>query len=84
MNTSYLTLEQLTMSKLKTGKYKHHKGKFYKVIGVAKHSETLEELVVYECLYDNPRSKIWVRPLKMFLEEVEVNGKKVPRFEFIK
>jgi hypothetical protein len=54
------------------------------VIGVAKHSETLEELVVYEALYDNPRSKLWVRPKKMFLETVAYNGKKVPRFEFIK
>ncbi len=61
-------------------RYKHHKGNLYRVIDVAKHSETLEELVVYEALYDNPRSKLWVRPKKMFLEEVEVNGKKVPRF----
>jgi len=71
------------MSELKIGKYKHYKGNFYKVIGVAKHSETLEDLVVYECLYDNPKSKLWIRPLKMFIEEVEINGKKVPRFEFI-
>lgn len=71
------------MSKLKTGKYKHYKGNFYNVIGIAKHSETLEDVVVYECLYDNPRSKLWVRPLQMFIEEVEMNGKKVPRFEFV-
>lgn len=68
---------------LKIGRYQHYKGNFYKVIGVAKHSETLEELVVYETLYDNPRSKLWVRPLKMFTEEVEVDGKKMPRFKFI-
>ena len=71
------------MKQLKLGKYKHYKGNFYKVIGVAKHSENLEQLVVYEALYDNPEGKLWVRPLKMFVEEVEVNGKKMPRFEFI-
>lgn len=69
---------------MKLGRYQHSKsGKFYNVIGVAKHSETLEVLVVYECLYDNPDGKLWVRPLKMFTEKVELNGKKVPRFKFI-
>lgn len=63
---------------LKLGKYKHYKGKEYDVIGVARHRETLEELVVYRALYGN--HALWVRPLKMFLEEVEVNGKKTPRF----
>ncbi len=63
--------------------YKHFKGKFYRVLGVAKHSETLEELVVYEALYDNQRSKLWVRPKKMFLEEIEKDGKKVFRFTFV-
>ncbi len=72
------------MIELKIGKYQHSKsGNFYRVIAIAKHSETLEDLVVYECLYDNPKSKIWVRPLKMFLEEVEINGRKVPRFKFV-
>ena len=65
------------------GRYRHYKGNEYRVIGLAKHSETLEELVVYEALYDNPRSKLWVRPKEMFLEEVEVNGVRVPRFAFI-
>lgn len=69
---------------MKLGKYQHSKtGNFYQVIAFAKHSETLEDLVVYECLYDNPLSKIWVRPKKMFFEEVEIEGKKVPRFVFI-
>lgn len=67
---------------MKPGKYKHYKGKEYEVLGVAKHSETLEELVVYRALYDE--GGLWVRPLEMFAEEVEVNGKKVPRFEYIK
>lgn len=71
------------MAKLKVGKYRHYKGNYYKVIGTAKHSETLDELVVYEALYDNPRSKIWVRPLQMFLDEVTVKGKKLPRFEYM-
>ena len=69
--------------KLKLGKYQHYKGHFYKVIGIAKHSETLEELVIYEALYENPDGKLWVRPLKMFLEKVKINGKKVPRFKFL-
>jgi hypothetical protein len=74
------------MSEVKFGKYKHYKGKFYKVIGLAKHSETLEDLVVYRALYDSEefgRDAIWVRPKSMFLETVEVNGKKVLRFEFV-
>lgn len=72
------------MTEVKLGKYKHSKtGNPYRVIGVAKHSETLEELVVYECLYDNPRSKLWVRPKKMFMETVVLNGKEVPRFVYV-
>jgi len=63
---------------LKLGKYRHYKGKEYEVIGVARHSETFEELVAYRALYGE--GQIWVRPLKMFLEEVEVNGNKIPRF----
>ncbi|MFA5188971.1 MAG: DUF1653 domain-containing protein [Patescibacteria group bacterium] len=66
---------------IKLGKYKHYKGKDYQVIGLARHSETLEELVVYQALY--AKKQIWVRPVKMFLEKVEVNGKNVPRFKFI-
>lgn len=71
------------MSKLKLGKYQHYKGNYYLVLTEAKHSETLEELVVYISLYDNPRSQIWVRPKKMFLEKVEVKGKKVARFKLL-
>lgn len=66
---------------LKLGKYRHYKGNKYEVIGIAKHSETLEELAVYQALYDN--HDLWVRPLNMFNEEVEVGGKKIPRFEYI-
>ncbi len=63
---------------VKPGRYLHYKGKFYEVIGVGKHSETLEEFVVYR--HDG---EIWVRPKEMFLEKVEVNREKVPRFKFI-
>lgn len=66
---------------LKLGKYRHYKGNEYEVIGVAKHSETLEELVVYRALYGE--HALWVRPKEMFSETVEVDGKKVPRFQLI-
>lgn len=70
---------------MKKGIYRHFKThNLYRVIDVARHSENLEEMVVYECLYDNPMSKLWVRPKKMFEESVLVNGKSVPRFEYIK
>lgn len=65
------------------GLYQHYKGKNYRLINVAKHSETLEWMVVYECLYDNPEANIWVRPLEMFSETVEVEGRIVPRFKYI-
>ncbi len=69
---------------MKLGKYRHEKsGNYYRVLSVAKHSETLEEYVVYECLYDNPNSKFWIRPKHMFLEKVEINGKKVARFSYV-
>lgn len=69
--------------KFKPGIYQHYKGNKYIVLSVAKHSETLEELVVYISLYDNEESKMWVRPLSMFMEEVEYNGVKQPRFKFL-
>ncbi len=66
---------------IELGKYKHYKGNEYEVIGVAKHSESMEELVVYRALYGE--EQLWVRPLGMFEEEVEVDGQKVPRFKYI-
>lgn len=69
---------------MKIGIYKHSKtGNKYRVHFVAKYSETLEDMVVYEALYNNEKSKYWVRPAKMFDELVEVNGNKVPRFVFV-
>ena len=64
-----------------TGLYEHYKGNKYKVIGIAKHSETLEEMVVYQALYGE--HGIWVRPKDMFFENVVVDGKMVPRFKKI-
>lgn len=70
----------VTERTLKVGSiYKHFKGNEYLVLHQAKHSETLEDLVVYQALYGE--RGIWVRPLKMFLEQVEVDGKLVNRFQ---
>lgn len=69
------------MSNFQTGTYQHYKGNKYLVLGVAKHSETLEDLVVYISLYENDLASMWVRPLKMFTENVVVDGKSMPRFK---
>lgn len=74
------------MEEIQKGLYEHFKGKPYEVLGTARHSETLEPLVVYKALYkgDFPEGALWVRPLAMFQETVSVNGRQVPRFRFIK
>ena len=64
------------------GIYRHYKGNLYQVLHTAHHSETEEALVVYRYLYGE--YGVWVRPLAMFTETVEVEGKEVPRFELIK
>ena len=66
---------------LRKGRYRHYKGREYLVIGVARHSETDESLVVYQPDYGD--RGLWVRPLGMFVETVEVNGAHVPRFEYL-
>ncbi len=71
------------MKTLELGTYQHYKGMKYLVLGTAKHSETLEDLVVYVSLYENDLASLWVRPLEMFLEQVEVDGKMMARFEKI-
>lgn len=74
------------MEDLKLGKYQHYKGKFYDVIGIARHSETLEELVVYRALYNSKEfgnNALWIRPKKIFLKNVSVDGKEVPRFKYV-
>ncbi|MBT3398335.1 DUF1653 domain-containing protein [archaeon] len=71
---------------VKLGRYEHFKGKQYEVIGVARHSETLQELVIYKSLYDSEEfgnNAIWARPKDSFLETVNVDGKEIPRFMFI-
>lgn len=67
---------------LTPGVYRHYKGPLYRVYEVASHSETQEKLVVYRCLYGN--YDLWVRPLSMFLGDVEVDGERVDRFSLIK
>ncbi len=68
---------------IKTGVYQHYKGNKYLVLGVAKHSETLAELVIYISLYDNETAHIWARPLEMFTEKIVKEGKEVMRFKYI-
>ncbi len=62
------------------GIYQHYKGPKYKLLNIVRHSETLEELVLYETLYENELGKLWVRPKSMFFERVEPG---VPRFKFV-
>ena len=69
------------MSTVKPGRYRHFKGMEYQVIGTARHSETLEEMVVYRALYGE--GGLWVRPAKMFFETIEREGKKMKRFELV-
>ena len=66
---------------LQPGRYRHYKGKDYEVIGVARHSETQEPLVVYRTLYGD--FSLWVRPLAMFTETIEHDGRKMPRFAYV-
>ena len=63
------------------GRYRHYKGNEYTVLGVALHSESLEELVLYRQEYGD--HGLWVRPKEMFLETVEVDGQVMPRFQFV-
>ncbi len=63
------------------GRYRHYKGNEYEVLGVVRHSETLEPLVLYRPLYND--SGLWVRPYGMFFEAVEVDGVRMPRFALL-
>ena len=69
------------MDEIKPGRYRHFKGKEYEVLGVARHSETEEELVVYRALYGD--FSLWVRPVSMWNETVERDGKTFRRFTYI-
>ena len=66
---------------IQLGIYRHFKGNHYRVVSVARHSETLEEFVVYQALYGD--MGMWIRPAVMFAAEVLVNGQKIKRFEYI-
>jgi hypothetical protein len=66
--------------------YQHYSGKQYRVLGIARHSETHEELVVYQALYDCStfgKNSLWVRPKSMFLEVIMIDGRQVPRFSLL-
>ncbi|TFZ07683.1 DUF1653 domain-containing protein [Ramlibacter humi] len=63
------------------GRYRHYKGGEYEVVGAARHSETLEPLVLYRPLYND--SGLWVRPYGMFFEDVEIDGARRPRFQLL-
>jgi len=65
----------------KPGLYRHYKGNDYRVLGIARHSETLEPMVMYQALYGE--GGIWVRPAAMFTETVEFGGGRVARFAFV-
>ncbi|MBE6629803.1 MAG: DUF1653 domain-containing protein [Ruminococcaceae bacterium] len=69
------------MEQIKIGRYRHFKGMEYEVLGVAKHSETLEPMVVYRALYGE--GGLWVRPASMWCESVTRDGKTQPRFTYI-
>jgi hypothetical protein len=66
---------------VRPGRYRHYKGSEYTVLGVARHSETSEYLVVYRPDYGD--RQLWVRPLAMFLESIDLNGNSVPRFQWL-
>jgi hypothetical protein len=66
---------------LKPGNYEHYKGNKYKVLGVSRHSEILEELVIYQAQYGD--FDIWARPIKMFTETINIEGKEILRFKYL-
>lgn len=74
------------MTEIKLGRYEHYKGNQYEVIGLARHSETLEELVIYRALYNSKEfgnNALWARPKKMFSEMIDIDGKEISRFKYL-
>ncbi len=69
------------MTTIIPGLYQHYSGNYYNVMGLCRHSESLEIMVVYQALYGDYR--LWVRPIDLFLSTVEDNGETQPRFKFI-
>jgi hypothetical protein len=74
-------LSPLAKTLVINGLYEHYRGLRYKILSLALHSETLEELVVYQALYGEER--VWARPLPLFLENVTIDGKSQPRFKLV-
>lgn len=82
MDKNYnINLSVNIMNKIKLGIYRHYKGNTYKVLHIAKHSETLEDMVIYQDV-NNP-DKIWARPASMWDDDIEIDGKTVKRFELV-
>ncbi len=75
----------MSKPEVKLGLYRHYKGKNYEVTAVAFHSDTMEEFVVYKALYEGklPFGQLFVKPVKDFLIDIEIDGKRVPRFRYI-
>ncbi len=82
MDKKLLVISPLAKTIEVNSQYRHYKGNYYRVLALAHHSETLEELVVYQAL--DKQKAIWVRPLQLFLEEVSIEGSNQPRFQLIK
>lgn len=79
--TFIIMTRQIMQNSIQTGIYRHYKGNLYQVEEVATHSETQEKMVVYRPMYGE--KALWVRPLTMFIEHIEIDGKRQPRFAFI-
>lgn len=77
MRRRYLVMTEY----IKTGLYQHYKGNYYQVIGLSRHSETLDSLVVYQSLYGD--YGLWVRPVELFQSLIEYDNQEVPRFKFV-
>ncbi len=67
--------------KIKRGIYRHYKGNLYEVLEIGRHSETEEWMVIYRTLYGD--GGVWIRPYEMFIEDIEVKGEKIKRFEYM-
>ncbi len=74
------------MSEIKKGIYEHYKGNLYEVLDTGIHTEAREQVVIYKALYkgDFKEGQLWVRPLAMFQEDVLIDGKKIPRFRYLR
>lgn len=91
MSSNRTTAQTTTLQKhiaftIPLGTYRHYKGDLYEVIGIGRHTETNEELVFYRCKYytkEFGNNALWARPLSMFLETVEIEGKHIARFQFV-